>query len=80
MIDSALQRPILIRTESPSGPYIWLSVEAVEKVRKLLVENEISHWVDHHAVSVDGRPAVTVINLYRKVDPRPVQELLDAAA
>ena len=71
---------IQVSTDGTSGPYIMVSVELLEKVRKLLVENDVPHWVDHHAVSVDGRPAVTVINLYRKVDPRPVQELLDAAA
>jgi hypothetical protein len=57
-----------------------LSVELLEKVRKLLVENGIPHWVDHHRISVDGRPAVTMIYLGRKVDSRRVQDLLDAAA
>jgi hypothetical protein len=54
-------------------------VDLLEKVRKLLVENDIPHWVDHNAISVDGRPAVTVINLGRGADSRRVQELLDAA-
>jgi hypothetical protein len=44
------------------------------------VENEVPHWVEHHAISVDGRPTVTVINLGRKVDSPRVQEMLDAAA
>jgi hypothetical protein len=57
-----------------------VSVELLEKVRKVLVENDVPHWVDHHAISVDGRPAETVINLGRRVDSRRVQELLDAAA
>jgi hypothetical protein len=57
-----------------------LSVASLEKVQKLLVEHDIPHWADHHAVSVDGRPAVTVINLGRKVDSRQIQDLLDAAA
>jgi hypothetical protein len=57
-----------------------VSVELLEKVRKLLVEKDVRHWVDHHAISVDGRPAVTVINLDRRADPRRVQDLLDAAA
>jgi hypothetical protein len=80
MTDTATQRPIRVSTDDTSGPYIMLSVEVVEKVRKLLVENDVPHWVDHHAISVDGRPAVTVINLGRRVDSRRVQDLLDAAA
>ncbi len=80
MTDPADQRPIVVSTESPSGPYIWLSVEAVEKVRRVLVDNEIPHWVDHHAVSVDGLPARTMLYVGKKVDARRVQELLDAAA
>jgi hypothetical protein len=43
-------------------------------------ENDVPHGVDHHAVSVDGCPAVTVINLGRRVDSRRVQDLLNAAA
>jgi hypothetical protein len=80
MTAPATRRPIRVSTDSTSGPYITVSVESLEKVRRLLVENEVPHWVDHHAVSVDGRPAVTVINLGRKVDSRRVQDLLDAAA
>lgn len=79
MTDTATRRPIRVSTESPSGPYITVSVEVLEKVRKLLVENDVPHWVEHYAISVDGRPAQIVINLGRKVDSRQVQDLLDAA-
>ena len=57
-----------------------VSVALLERVRKLLLENDVPHWVDHHAISVDGRPAVTVINLGQRADSRQVQQLLDAAA
>ena len=80
MTDTAIRRPIRVSTDGTSGPYIMVSVELLEKVRKLLVENDVPHWVDHNAISVDGRPAVTVINLGRNVDSRQVQDLLDAAA
>lgn len=80
MTDTATQRPIRVSTEDPARPYIRVSVELLEKVRRLLVENGIRHWVDHHAISVDGRPAVTVIYLRRGTDSRQVQDLLDAAA
>ncbi len=80
MTDPATQRPILVLLDSASEPYIRLSVEVLEKVRKLLVANEIPHWVDHYAISVDGQPARTTIYVGRKVDSRQLQELLDAAA
>ncbi len=80
MTDTTTRRPIRVSTDGTSGPYITVSVELLERVRKLLAENDIPHWVDHIAISVDGRPAVTVINLGRKVDSRRVQDLLDAAA
>ena len=80
MTDTANRRPIRVSTDGASGPYIMVSVELLEKVRKILVENDVPHWVDHHAISVDGRPAVIVINLGRKADSHRVQGLLDAAA
>jgi hypothetical protein len=79
MTDATTRRPIQVSTDGTSGPYIMVPVELLEKVRKLLVDNDIPHWVDHIAVSVDGRPAVTVINLGRRVDSLRVQDLLDAA-
>ena len=57
MTDTATRRPIQISTESPSGPYLTVSVEVLEKVRKFLVDNNVPHWVEHHAISVNGRPA-----------------------
>jgi hypothetical protein len=80
MTDTSNQRPIQVTTAGTSGSYIMLTIDLLERVRQLLQENDIPHWVEHHAISVDGRPAVIVINLGRKFDPRRVQDLLDAAA
>jgi hypothetical protein len=80
MTDTSTQQRVRVSTESPSGPYIMLPVALLEKVQKILVENGIPHWVDHYRISVDGRPAVTMIYLGRNVDSRQVQDLLDAAA
>lgn len=79
MTDTTTRRPIRVSTDGATGPYIMVPVELLEKIRKLLVEQDIPHWVDHIAISVDGRPAVTVINLGRTVDSRRVQDLLDHA-
>lgn len=77
MIDSSTRKPIRVLTDGTSGPYVMVPVDQLDQVRKLLHANDIPHWVDHHAVSVDGRPAVAVINLGKKTDPRRVQALLD---
>ncbi len=52
-------------------------VDQLDQVRELLGGNDILYWVDHIAISVDGRPPVAVINLSKKADPRRVQALLD---
>ena len=41
MTDPATRRPIRVSTDGTSRPYIMVSVELLEKVRKLLVENEV---------------------------------------
>ena len=80
MTDTTTQRPIRVSTDDASGSYIRVPVALLERVQRLLVENDVAHWVEHYAISVDGRPAVTVINLRRNADPSRVQDLLDAAA
>lgn len=80
MIDTATQKPIRVSSESPSGPYITLSVNVLDRVHKLLQENGISHWIDHQLISFDGRPAEAIINIHKKSDPHQVQALLDAVA
>lgn len=79
MTDTTTRRPIQVSTDGTSGPYIMVPVALLEKVRKLLDENNIRHWEDHNAISVDGRPAIAVINLGRGADSGRIQDLLDAA-
>lgn len=78
MTDTATQQPIRV-SDSEVGPYIDLPVASLEMVRNLLRENNIPHWVDHNAISVDGRPFTTMIYLGKAVNSRHVQELLDPA-
>jgi hypothetical protein len=77
MIDSSTRKPIRVSTDGTSGPYIMVPVDQLDQVRQLLQGNDIPHWVDHIAISVDERPAVAVINLAKKTDPHRVQVLLD---
>ena len=79
MIDSSTSKPIRVSADGTSGPYVMVPVDQLEQVRKLLQANGIPYWVDHNAISVDGRPAVAVVNLGKGTDPLRVQVLLDAA-
>lgn len=80
MIDSATQKPIRVLFDAATGPYMKVTVAHLEQVRKVLEDNKISHWVSHHAISVDGRPMTTMIFIKKGTDPDRVQALFDAAA
>jgi hypothetical protein len=78
--DTSTHKPIQVSSDAATGPYIMLPLSQVEQVHKVLEENDIPHWVDHHAVSVNGQPAVTMIYIRKGIDPHHAQALLDAAA
>jgi len=45
----------------------------------VLEEAKISYWVDEEAISIDGKPAITVVNLGRDVDPETASKSLNEA-
>ncbi len=61
------------------GLYIKLTLDQLDKVRNLLDRDEIPYWVDSIAISIDGKPAVTVINLGLNNNAAQVQAILDEA-
>jgi len=63
--------------DGTSGPYVIVPVGQLDQVRKILQDNDIPHWADHNAISIDGRSAVIAVNLGRGIDPRRTQALLD---
>jgi hypothetical protein len=58
-------------------PYIELAVDRLDEVRKLLDRDKVPYWVDSIAISINGKPAATVINLGFEVDASRVQAILD---
>jgi hypothetical protein len=48
-------------------------------VRERLDRDSIRYWVDGHAISLDGKPAVVVVNFGRAGDATRIQSLLDEA-
>jgi len=80
MIDPGTQKPFRVLTDALAGSYIKVSMNGLECLRKILEDNDIRHWVDHYAVSVDSGLASKMIYLHRKTDPTRVQVLLDSTA
>ncbi|HXE51562.1 MAG TPA: hypothetical protein VN541_01020 [Tepidisphaeraceae bacterium] len=80
MIDSTTHARLTVSIDGDAGPYIMVPVEQLDAVTKTLRSSGISFWVDADAISIDGKPAVAVINLGRGSDVGQVQRLLDAAA
>ena len=54
-----------MHTEGAGGPYIMALVEQVGDIERLLRDNRVSFWVDADAISLDGNPAISVVNLGR---------------
>lgn len=80
MIDTSTQKPLHVSTGGNTGPYIMVPVAQVQDVRSLLDGEGIPYWVDEVAISLDGKPEVTVVNLSRDADATAIQSLLDSAA
>jgi hypothetical protein len=59
--------------------YIRVATDHLGEVRKLLDREGIRYWADTFAVSLNGKPAVTVISLGVNNDADRVQAILDAA-
>lgn len=77
MIDITTDQPLSVSTDGDAGPYIMVPMAQLDQVRAALDANAVSYWVDEEAISLDGKPEVTVINLARGSDPNRIQKLLD---
>ncbi len=77
MVDTFTHRPVRISNQGLSGPYITISEGQLGRVRSVLLTHGIDHWADHLAVSVDGGPAMVVVNLAKRSDVQHIQALLD---
>ena len=80
MIDTTTRQPLYVSTDGGAGPYIMLPMTFLDRVTALLDANKVPYWVDEEAISLDGKPEVTVINLMHGSNPAMVQNLLDSIA
>lgn len=79
MIDKMTKRPLRVSTDGVAGPYLMVPVDQLESVRKALDSHNIRYWVDADAISLDGEPAITVINFGFAGDADQIQSILDKA-
>ena len=80
MLDVSTKKPLYVSTDGDAVPYIMVPVQQIGEVCALLDANEIRYWVDEDAISIDGKPEVTVVNLKHGVDTHALQALLDNAS
>jgi hypothetical protein len=79
MTDATTQQPLRVSTDGTAGPYIMVPVSQIDEVKRLLNDHCIRNWVDENAISVDGGPYISVINLGREGNAQAVQAILDNA-
>jgi hypothetical protein len=77
MIDEMTKNRLRVSHDGIAGPYLMVPVAQVVRVRELLDRHAIHYWVDADAISLDGKPAITVINFGRAGDATRIQTLLD---
>ena len=80
MNDGMTQDRIRVSTDGVAGPYVMVSVDQLARVRALLDRHKIHYWTDADAISLDGKPAIVVINFGRFGDAARIQTLLDEVA
>jgi hypothetical protein len=79
MIDEMTKDQLRISTDGIAGPYLMVPLAQLARVRERLDRHSVRYWVDADAISLDGRPAVVVVNFGRTGDAARLQALLDEA-
>ena len=77
MPDTQTRRKLRISTDGNAGPYIMVPVAQLEALRSLLMSQNVSHWVESGAISLDGKPEIAIVNLGRGADVPHIQAVLD---
>lgn len=80
MTDTMTKKNIRVLTDGTAGPYIMVPVSQLERLRRLLDSHGIHYWVEEHAISINGAPETTIVNLGREGDAAAVQAILDAVS
>jgi hypothetical protein len=79
MIDEMSKDRLRIATDEIAGPYLMVPLAQLARLRERLDRHSVRYWVDSQAISLDGKPAVVVVNFGRAGDAARLQVLLDEA-
>ncbi len=79
MTDATTQERLRVSTDGTAGPYIMVPVSQLEDVKAILDRNRTHYWVDENAISLNGGPYTSVINLGREGNAQALQAVLDEA-
>jgi hypothetical protein len=79
MIDQMTKDRLRVASDSVAGPYLMLPMSQLRHICDVLDRHAIRYWVDSDAISLDGKPAIIVINFGRTGDASRIQALLDGA-
>ncbi|MGL4554927.1 MAG: hypothetical protein ACRC33_27485 [Gemmataceae bacterium] len=77
MTDVTTRRPLRVSGGGDAGPYLMVPVGQLDEVKGLLDGHRIRYWVDENAISLNGEPAVAIVNFGRGTEGGKVQALLD---
>ena len=80
MTDVVTKKRLYVSTDGTAGPYIMVPLDQLDEVRQLLDQHHIRYSVDEDAISLNGKPYVTVIDLGRGADAAAVQTILDSVS
>jgi hypothetical protein len=79
MIDAMTRDQLRVATDGIAGPYLMVPLAQLAPIRAVLDRHAVRYWVDSDAISLDGKPAIAVINFGRAGDASQLQALLDEA-
>ena len=79
MSDKTAERRFQVDSDVVAGPFLMLRLSELPRVRERLDHHAIRYWVDSTAISLDGKPAMVVINFGRTGDAARIQAAVDEA-
>ena len=79
MVDEMTRDRLRVSVDGVAGPYLMVPVGQLGRVRAVLDRRGVRYWADADAISLDGKPAIAVVNFGRGGDPVLIQSLLDEA-
>jgi hypothetical protein len=80
MIDVETRKPVVVNSGGTGGPYIMIPLDQLQTVESMLRAHNVYHWTDTDSISLDGKPAIIVVNLGREGNAALAQQLLDSVS